>query len=1273
MQNEIAEQRAALDRTNDLGKVIIDNSSDNPLVVADVQGKLTKVRVQLDRLDARIEQRHAILQNILLQIQVYDVMFDEFVTKLAEMEDEVNNFRPISAILEIVSEQKEHIQRSISDNIARKEPVFEKILEDGLGMLERMEPGSEKDVQREKLEQMKTQWNQVKEKTAEMQKRVQVVHEASQKYDHRAAAFREWLQDAEKKASKINPVSCDENELDESLKELEAVASDIESHKIDFDELDESSSTLTGVCQADGDVIKADFNELKSRWEALQTAVLEKKAKVEEAKEAFEKYQSALQPVQEAFTQAEDALASHEPAGTDADKIRQELEQIKALVSTMDERKGDIKQLNQSGQQLLQQAEDDAPSTLSVKEQLVSTNSKSKDLPARLGDRQRELEKALEDTLKFNSSLAEIERWLPETVETVDALEPVSSEPEKLKEQIRETDGLHEEVKRYLVRLCIVEETGQRLIEDSMQNPDAVADIQNNIEKARQPLDKLNAKLEQRSLRLHDAMLQSQEFQEVYDDFAARLGTLDEMLQSQEPISPDYPTTRRQKDETEEFNDSIAQMQPVLEKLLAAGEKVLEASDPGEDRVTVQKKLDDLKEKWEDVKSKATERDESVSSVIPDAKSFHTGAQAFDLWLSETERKLAAVNTDSVSPEELSQQQKAFEDLKEAIESHRTDHKSLNNTADSLKDKCKDNSYFVEVQIKDINRRWEELLKDTETKETELQTAKDTVDEYLDALGAVEEVVQKAETTLECQQPTDLDITKSKEDLAKVQQVVDDLEKCEPRHKDMQELGEKLLQGMNPDSIDAVMLKQQLGKVGDSFTTALVRSRERKTQLEKIIVLMIEFTEKYEVLITWTEEITIVVETIHIIRTNPSVVKSQLDEIEHIQEDIVKQKYVLESADDAGQRLVECCDNEPAILMEVNSKVHKATASLELLSAKVDDQHKKLQEAVLQSQQFQETLDDFTEKLAKLEDDVAKMGPVSSQYDVLREQSEDVEHSIADVKQLEPVYERISKNADEILASLEPGEEKDELKERLSDLAARWNAVKEKVDDRKSKIDDVIIVARPHHDSLQSLLPWMSDAEDWVDSLEPVSCDEKCIAKEQKTLATLVQQLEEHKPEVDAMNDSVRELGDLCDDVQVVQAESKDANKRWQVLTANLTVRQQHLDSVARLLEQLTNQLQPIEERLDEAEALVDAPLTNLTDAEKGEQELRKIEVMMLEMFLLNIGNRFLIFTKTYFGYELGLVNLGISEILRCPGSNVVLKSNGTASFSSRTFDDLVG
>ena len=265
---------------------------------------------------------------------------------------------------------------------------------------------------------------------------------------------------------------------------------------------------------------------------------------------------------------------------------------------------------------------------------------------------------------------------------------------------------------------------------------------------------------------------------------------------------------------------------------------------------------------------------------------------------------------------------------------------------------------------------------------------------------------------------------------------------------------------------------------------------------------------------TWTEEINAVLETIRVVGVKPIVVKSQLEEMEHIQEDIVKHKFILESAGDAGQRLVECSDNEPAILMEVNSLVYKGKAALDLLSAKVDELQSKLQAAVLQSQEFQETMDDFTARLGEFEDDVAKMGSVSSLYDVLREQSKAIEQATAEVKQLEPLFERITRNGQDILDSLDLGEEKDEMKEKLNDLTVRWSTVKLNIEGRKAKIDDVSPAVKTHHSAMQSLLPWITETEDWVSSLEPVSCDEKCLLREQNTLVTLLEQLAEHKGEV---------------------------------------------------------------------------------------------------------------------------------------------------------------
>ena len=1211
LQNEICKQRAVLDHVSDVGKDIIGNSNENPLVVADVQGKLTKVRVEIDRLDARIEQRHAILQNILLQIQVFDVMLEEFITKVAELEDEVNNRKPISAILDVVSAQRDRVQHNVSD-IARKQVVFDKVLHDGLRMLDRMEPGSEKDIQQEILDKVTSRWDAVKTKSTSLLRFVEEVHEASQRYDSRALDCKVWLKDVEKKEDMILPVGCDMIDVNNSIKELDEVFADIDTHKTDFDELEEAATKIISVCEADGEVIKADFHELKSRWKCLQVTAAATKKEVEQAKEAIEKYQSALQPVQEAFTQAEYALTPPEPIGIDTERLSLELEHIKALVSTLNERKGDVNQVNMSGQQLLQQAINEAPSAQSVKEQLIETNKKSKELPVRLQERQKELEKTLEDTLQFNGLCEEIKEWLADTLETVAALGSVSTEPEVLQEQIKETDRLQEEVRKYLIRLLSLEETGQRLVEGSMQNPDVVSNIQSKIDEARNPLGKLSSKLEQRTERLRDAALQSQEFNDLYVDFSAHLSGILERLLNLPPLSPDYPITRRQKDESDAIEDSIMQLNPLLEKLLVKGEKVMEDRGTGENKDTLRDKLDDLREKWLEVNKRAEERSNLIMSVISEARTFHVVLEMIEPWLTDTENKLEMIRVNSFSPEELSLQQKELEELQKSTENRKPDFDRLRTAAELLEKSCKDDSYFVEVQMKDIFRRWEALLRDTVTKKTEVEVAKDNAVRYCNALEVVEDVIQNAESLLNYPEQTNVDVHQRKDEASKINQALENLAKCEPRERELQQVGDRLVQQMETDSVKAVILKQQLNHVEDKFNYILIKARNLNEKMGTIVTLTSDFAEKYDVLVAWMEDVTVVVESLQGITANPRLFKSQLEDVERIQEDVVMHRYNLDTLRGIGEQLINYCENNPALLMQINSKISKLVAHLDTLSNKLNDQHQRLQVSVLHTQQFQETLDDFVLKLERLEDDVAGFQPISSSYQVLRTQSQDTKCASEDVKQLQPVFIKVSRGGDQLLESLGPGDEKDDLRETLSDLASRWNSVTAVIDKRQAKVDKVAIVGKPFHDTLQRLLPWMSDYENWLASLGPVSCDEKVLSKEQEIISTMTVGLEDHRPDIDTMNDAARNLADLCDDVHVTQAEVKDVNKRWGLLTEGATIRRQHVAAVKGLLDQLTCQLKPIEDKLEQADIVLRTPPSYLTDSEKGELELTKIEVTVL-------------------------------------------------------------
>ena len=881
----------------DVGKELIESSKENPLVVADVQGKLTSVRAQIDNFDARIEERRQNLQNILLQIQNFEVLCDEFMVKLAELEMDVANVLPISAIHDTAEEQRDEIQAYTVDNIARKEPVYEKILQDGRTMLNEVEPGDEKDELNYRLDEMTRRWEAMKENTADLMRNTSTIVEAAKKYVDSVQPFKDWLDETEKKLNKIRPETSDPEKIDEILQELREIKKDVTEHEKPLDIVSDSAKALVDCAQADQSVITADFAEVKRRYEELEASLLNKKNKAEKIKETMGKYKSALQPIQEAFTQAEYVLAIHEPAGTNADKIREELELVKALVSTLEERKPDLKEVNLSGQELLQSAGEQAPTVAVIKEELLDTNKKSREVPEQLLERQKDLEKALEDATDFNAAFEELEEWIPTATENVDNLEPVGSVPEKIKAQLKETEALEEELQRYLVTLRTLEETGQRMIEDSMQDPEVVADIRNKINKVRNPIDKLSAKLEQRIARLQSAALQSQEFQDSYSDVIARLMKIEEGLVSKAHISPEYQTTKKQKEELESVQDMIDQQEPVVEKLVEAGEKLLESTEPGEEKEVIKQQLAEIKKRWDGVKDKAAERKNKLESVLPEAKDYHYMHQEFEPWLSDTESKLNGIKLDDPNPHHICKQQQVLQDLKDELEKHKPDFETLNKNAEFLTDNCKENSAIIEAQIKDVNKRWNTLNKALEDKEMDLECAKNTVGKYFDAVAGVEEVLSKANVVLDSQEPPGLDAVTAKDDLEKVTEVLEQLQENEPRKKDAKEAGEKLLDQMDEDSPSASILKQQLDSLGERYADTLDKAKDRKSELEKVVVLIIQFVEQYEVIEIWIEQVTIVVQTFQVISPHPKVAKTQLEEVETIQEEVVQHRWVLERDD----------------------------------------------------------------------------------------------------------------------------------------------------------------------------------------------------------------------------------------------------------------------------------------------------------------------------------------------------------------------------------------
>ena len=75
-----------------------------------------------------------------------------------------------------------------------------------------------------------------------------------------------------------------------------------------------------------------------------------------------------------------------------------------------------------------------------------------------------------------------------------------------------------------------------------------------------------------------------------------------------------------------------------------------------------------------------------------------------------------------------------------------------------------------------------------------------------------------------------------------------------------------------------------------------------------------------------------------------------------------------------------------------------------------------LQESLMRSQEFQETLDDLLDTLSHLEETMDKQKPVSADLSKLNEQKEAHAQLHNDVMQLQPVFEQIVKGGNAIIS-----------------------------------------------------------------------------------------------------------------------------------------------------------------------------------------------------------------------------------------------------------------
>lgn len=124
----------------------------------------------------------------------------------------------------IIIEKKYYLQL-VQKEVDAKEPVYERILQNGQNILDETEPGPEKDAVQTKLDDMTKNWDDVKEKSAKRGSDIDKLYPVCQDYSDGYVTFSVYLTDAEKRQQTFEPVAGDKDEIERQKKELEVWSS----------------------------------------------------------------------------------------------------------------------------------------------------------------------------------------------------------------------------------------------------------------------------------------------------------------------------------------------------------------------------------------------------------------------------------------------------------------------------------------------------------------------------------------------------------------------------------------------------------------------------------------------------------------------------------------------------------------------------------------------------------------------------------------------------------------------------------------------------------------------------------------------------------------------------------------------------------------------------------------------------------------------------------------------------------------------------------------
>ncbi|XP_034109837.1 uncharacterized protein LOC117571686 isoform X20 [Drosophila albomicans] len=1073
--HSIAEHKPLLDKLNKTGEAL------GALVADDDSAKINEI---LDTDNARyaalrleLRERQQALESALQESSQFSDKLEGMLRALANTVDQVNQLDPLSALPQKIREQIED-NDALMDDLDKRQDAFsavQRAANDVIAKAGNKADPAVRDI-KAKLEKLNNLWNDVQKATKKRGSSLDDILSVAEPFWKQLNSVMKTLKDLEETLSCQEPPAAQPQDIKKQQVALQEIRHEIDQTKPEVEQVRRHGSNLMNMCgEPDKPEVKKHIEDLDNAWDNITALYAKREENLIDAMEKAMEFHETLQNLLKFLTKAEDKFAHLGPVGSDIDAVKRQIEQLKSFKDEVDPHMVEVEALNRGlERQAVELTERTSPEqAASIREPLSVVNRRWEALLRGMVDRQKQLEHALLHLGQFQHALNELLVWINKTDGTLDQLKPIPGDPQLLEVELAKLKVLANDIQAHQNSVDTLNDAGRQLIETEKGSVEA-STTQEKLRKLNNEWKQLLQKASDRQHELEESLREAQGYIAEVQDILGWLGDVDAVIGASKPVGGLPETATEQLERFMEVYNELEENRPKVETIQAQGQEYIKRQNQMKvSSSNLQHTLRTLKQRWDAVVSRASDKKIKLEIALKEATEFHDTLQAFVEWLTQAEKQLSNAEPVSRVLETIQAQMEEHKVLQKDVSTHREAMLLLDKKGTHLKYfSQKQDVILIKNLLVSVQHRWERVVSKAAERTRALDHGYKEAREFNDAWNGMMQYLQETEQTLDQiieEATASKEPQKIKKYIGKLKETHRQLGAKQSVYDGTMRTGKNLME--RAPKGDRPVLDKMLLELKEQWTRVWSKSIERQRKLEEALLLSGQFSDALGELLDWLKKAKSRLNENGPVHGDLETVQGLCEHHKHIEQDLQKRAAQMQGVLKTGRDL-ERSGNNP----EVGRQLDEMQSIWEEVQSAVAKRGERLQVALVDAEKLNANVQALFDWLDHAEHKLRYAKNAPDDEKVSREMMDIHTEFMRDLRVREREKSETFEYAEEIISKAYP-DAIPIIKNWLSIIQQRWEEVRQWAINRESKLEQHLQSLKDLDDTIEELLAWLSGLE----------------------------------------------------------------------------------------------------------------------------------------------------------------------------------------------------